>query len=206
MRALLLIGGGGHCRSCIDVVEAGRQFEVAGIVDNEVPTGTLQLGHAILGTDDDLPELVKRFGAALVTVGQIKSASVRIRLFGRLRELGAELPSITSPLAYVSRHARIMAGSIVMHGALVNAQASIGENCILNSQALIEHDVQVGSHCHVSTGAKINGGVRIGTGSFVGSGAVVREGVRIGDQCVIGAGAIVTRDVADGTLVRGRYG
>ena len=205
MRRLLLIGGGGHCRSCIDVVEAGRQYEVAGIVDNEVPIGTLQLGHAILGTDDDLPELVERFGAALVTVGQIKSASVRIRLFGRLRELGAELPSIISPLAYVSRHSRIMAGSIVMHGALVNAQASIGENCILNSQALIEHDVQIGSHCHVSTGAKINGGVHIGTGNFVGSGAVVREGVRIGDQCVIGAGAIVTRDVPDGTLVRGRH-
>ena len=32
---IILIGGGGHCKSCIDVIEAEDKFEIAGIVDND---------------------------------------------------------------------------------------------------------------------------------------------------------------------------
>ena len=30
---LILIGGGGHCKSCIDVIEQENKYEIAGIVD-----------------------------------------------------------------------------------------------------------------------------------------------------------------------------
>lgn len=177
---------------------------MAGIVERngaDLPPGT---GYPLLGSDDDLPGLLARYPAALVTVGQIKSAEIRRGLFERLKSLGADLPGVVSPLAYVSPRARIAAGTIVMHGALVNAHATIGENCIINSQALIEHDAIVGPNCHVSTGARVNGGAHIGAGCFVGSGVVIREGVRIGANCVIGAGAVVLGDIPADTLVRGK--
>ncbi|WP_428995778.1 hypothetical protein [Lamprobacter modestohalophilus] len=28
-----MLGGGGHCRACIDVIEAGVSYQIAGIVD-----------------------------------------------------------------------------------------------------------------------------------------------------------------------------
>ena len=30
---IILIGGGGHCKSCIDVIEQEGKYQIAGIVD-----------------------------------------------------------------------------------------------------------------------------------------------------------------------------
>lgn len=195
---ILLIGAGGHARACIDVIELEGRFEVAGLLGVPEEVGRIVLGYSIIGSDDDLVSAASRIGCALVTVGQIKSPRLRIELFTRLTQVGCALPTIVSPRGYVSKHATIGAGSIVMHGAVVNAGATIGNNCILNSLALIEHDSQVSDHCHVSTLAAVNSGVRIGAGTFVGSGVTVRQGVRIGTNCVIGMGQRIFRDCVDG--------
>lgn len=199
MSSLLLVGGGGHCRSCIDVIEAEGRFRIAGIAAPEAPTDAI---YPFLGGDDELPRLVREFRHALVVVGQVKTPAVRIALFEKLRALSAELPSIVSPRGYVSRRATLGAGTIVMHGAIVNAAAVVGDNCIINTLSLLEHDVTVQSHCHISTGARLNGGVHVGEGSFIGSGAIVHEGVRIGARCVVAAGAVVRHPLDDGAWVR----
>lgn len=204
MKALLLIGGGGHCRSCIDVIESSQHYTIAGIVEREAEAGASVLAYPILGGDDDLPQLLEKYSAALITIGQIKSAESRIRLFERLKALGAELPSVVSSQAYVSRHASLAAGTVVMHGAIVNASAAVGENCIINSQALIEHDALVEAHCHISTGVKLNGNVHVESGCFIGSGTIVREGVRIGANSLVKAGSVVLSDVLAGTVYRER--
>jgi sugar O-acyltransferase (sialic acid O-acetyltransferase NeuD family) len=171
---ILLIGAGGHCKSCIDVIEQEGRFQIAGIVDRPGANSPAEvLGYPLIGTDDDLEDLRGSIEHAFVTVGQVQSADVRIRLYSRFVELGYRLPAIISPNAHVSRHARVGAGTIVMHGVTVNAAASVGVNCILNSHCLIEHDAVVEDHCHVSTGAIVNGQAAVGAGSFVGSGAVV---------------------------------
>jgi sugar O-acyltransferase (sialic acid O-acetyltransferase NeuD family) len=188
---IILIGAGGHCRSCIDVIEMEGRFVVDGVVDRPDSTDkTPMLGYPVLGTDDDLSNLRKQYDFALVTVGQIKTPTARIQLFERLRTLGFEMPVIQSPRAYVSRHAKVGAGTIVMHDALINAGASVGENCIINSKALIEHDAVVGSHCHISTGAIINGGVSVGRGTFFGSNAVSVQGIFIQAERFISAGSL----------------
>ena len=204
MKTLLLIGGGGHCRSCIDVIESSQHYTIVGIVEREAATGAAVLAYPILGGDDDLPQLLEKYSAALITIGQIKSAESRVRLFERLKALGAELPSVVSSQAYVSRQASLAAGTVVMHGAIVNAYAVVGQNCIINSQALIEHDAVVETHCHISTGAKLNGNVYVESGCFIGSGVIVREGVRIGANSFIQAGSVVLSDVLAGTVYRER--
>lgn len=200
---LLLIGGGGHCRSCIDVIEATGRFEIAGVVDLNEMNAAARLGYPWLGNDNALPELLRQYRSVLITVGQINNPDIRIRLFEKLLALGAEFPVIVSPLAHVSKHAVVKSGTIVMHGAIINAGASVGENCIINSQVLIEHDASIGSHCHISTGAKLNGDVHVETGSFIGSGAVVHHGVRIDAGCIVGAGVVVAKNLAEGTTFRG---
>ena len=151
------------------------------------------LGYPILGTDDDLPKLRKQFGYALITVGQIKTAKQRKRLYSLLKDLNFDLPAIISPTAYVSRHASIGEGTIVMHHALINVGAKIGANCIVNTKALLEHDAIVEDHCHIATGAVINGGTRVGTGTFIGSNAVAREYISIEENSVIGCGAKIIK-------------
>jgi sugar O-acyltransferase (sialic acid O-acetyltransferase NeuD family) len=193
---LILIGGGGHCKSCIDVIEKQGEFRIIGIVDKKEKNETI-FGYKIIGIDDDLPSLVKTVKNFIITIGHIKTASTRKRIFIKLKELKAELPHIISPLAYVSRHASIGEGSIILHHALINAGASIGCNCIINSKALIEHDAKVGDHCHISTSAVVNGEAIIEAGCFLGSNATIRETKKICKETIIGAGAVIVKNIVE---------
>lgn len=206
MKTILLVGGGGHCRSIIDVIESHGGYAITGIVQPEKDGLDPVLGYPVIGADDDLPKLTHANQSAIVTVGQIKTFAVRQRLFERLRECHAVMPVIVSPRAYVSSHAFLADGTAIMHGAFVNAGARIGVNGIINSLALIEHDVTIGDHCHISTGARINGGTIIEDGCFIGSGAVLRQGLRIGSGSVIGAGCVLTRDLPPNSLIKYRHG
>ena len=191
MKDLLLIGGGGHCRSIIDVIEEEGSFNIAGIIDNSDLLGKTVLGYPIIGDDSDLNKLANEFKYALITVGQVKSPNLRIKLFKKIKKLGFVLPSVVSPRAYVSKHATIGDGTVVMHCALVNANAIIGKNCIVNTKSLIEHDSFIGDNCHISTNTIINGGVVVEQGSFIGSGSTTKEGVMIDKNSFIKAGSIV---------------
>lgn len=188
---LLLIGGGGHCKSVIDVIEQENIYTIAGIIDQKEFFGQKVLEYDIIGNDDDLENLFQKYKYAIVSVGQIKSPYLRIELCSRLKEIGFELPVIISPRAYVSKHATIGAGTVIMHDALINVNATIGENCIINTKALIEHDSKIGDHCHISTGAVLNGGTIIGEGTFFGSNAVSKEYVSIAKGSFIKAGSTV---------------
>jgi sugar O-acyltransferase (sialic acid O-acetyltransferase NeuD family) len=192
MNDILLIGGGGHCKSVIDVIEQEGRFNIVGIVERPDFLETDVLGYQIIGNDSDLGDLAKKYEYALITVGQIKSPSLRIKLFDLATKAGFTLPNIISPNAYVSKHSSIGKGVVVMHNAIVNANASIGDNCIINSKALIEHDCLISKNCHISTNVTINGGVTVESGCFIGSGAITRELITISEDSFIKAGSLVT--------------
>jgi len=194
---LLLIGGGGHCAACIDVVESSGLFTIAGIVDTIDKIGFSVCGYSVFATDADLAELRVSYSNVLITIGQIKSAIIRIKLYDQLKQLGFVLPVITAKSAVVSRSSSLSDGIIIMHCAVVNSNASLGENCIINTRAIIEHDVCIGAHTHVSTGAIVNGGCRIGNACLVGSGAVLKQGITLADEVIIGAGSVVIKDVTE---------
>lgn len=186
---ILLIGGGGHCKSAIDVIEQEGNYTILGIIDTKENIGKKVLDYEIIGCDDDLEQLLSICKHVLITVGHIKSNALRVKLFEYVKEFGFILPVVISPLAYVSKHTSLDEGTIVMHHALINANANIGKNCIINTKALIEHDVTIEEHCHISTGAVINGGVHVKANTFYGSNATCKEYITI--DRFIKAGSIV---------------
>ena len=179
MKDILLIGGGGHCKSVIDVIEVEGKYSIVGIVDKKELIGQEVLGYKIIGCDNDLEKLFNKYKNAVITVGQIKSNSLRIKLFNILKNIGYDLPTIISPLAYVSKYSKVEEGTVIMHQALINANVKIGKNCIINTKALIEHDSIVEDFCHISTGAIVNGGVIVKKNSFVGSNTTLKEYIEV---------------------------
>lgn len=201
-KELILIGGGGHCVSCIDVIEAQGCFKIAGILDVPKKIGQDVLGYPIIASDEELIKFVRAGKLFIVTVGHVGKINRRVAVFEKLDRLAAKMAVVQSPFAHVSNHADVGSGSMIMHHALVNANAKIGSNVIINTKALIEHDVQIGHHSHIATGAVVNGGCVIGENVFVGSNSVIKEGVRIAPHVVIGAGAVVIESITrQGTYV-----
>ncbi|RZM00717.1 MAG: hypothetical protein EOO88_58470, partial [Pedobacter sp.] len=150
---LILIGAGGHCKSCIDVIETEGKFHIKGILDLKDKVGQQVCNYPIIGTDEDIAHLVEQGYHFLITVGQIKNAAIRKNLYQHLKSLNATIATVVSPKAHVSNHAGIGEGSIVMHGVTLNAGAAVGVNAILNTSCTVEHDAQVGDHCHIHASA-----------------------------------------------------
>ena len=191
MNDIILIGGGGHCKSVIDVIELENRFNIAGIIDKAEFVGTSILGYKVIGDDSKMKELASTFTNAIITIGQIESPDKRKILFNNALAAGFKLPSIVSPKAYLSKYSKVGSGTIVMHHALVNANVQIGSNCIINSGSIIEHDSKILDHCHISTNTCINGGVSIGEGSFLGSGSTTKESLVIPKNSFVKAGSLV---------------
>jgi len=200
---IILIGGGGHCKACIDVIEAQDKFRIAGIIDVKEKLHQKVSSYEAIGCDQDLPELIEQYKYYLITIGQIKNAEKRRRRFEYLKNLGAVFPVIISPFAYVSNKTSIGEGTIVMHKAFINTGADIGRNCIVNTGVIIEHDVRIGDHCHVSTGAIVNGQCTIGECTFLGSGSITANNITIINDTVVGAGSSVINSIVESGVYAG---
>ncbi|NMM48800.1 NeuD/PglB/VioB family sugar acetyltransferase [Marinigracilibium pacificum] len=203
MDKIVLIGGGGHCKSVIDVIEEQGKYQIAEILDVEEKIGNDVLDYKISAKDTDLPELIKKYDNFLITIGQISSSKIRERFYNQIKSLGGKLPVIISPRAHVSRYAKIGEGTVILHGVIVNANATIGNNNIINSNAVIEHDAKTGDHCHISTGAILNGEAILGSRSFMGSGSRTAQCVEIPEETVIGASGYVHRSLPESGLYLG---
>jgi sugar O-acyltransferase (sialic acid O-acetyltransferase NeuD family) len=198
---IILLGGGGHCKAVIDVLELENKYEIVGIVDPEI-IDTI-LGYPVLGNDNDLPELITKYKNVVITVGQIKSSTIRSKLFDLVKNLGGHFPIIISPKSHVSTHASIQEGTVIMHNVVVNSGAEIGVNNIINTGSIIEHDSVVGDFSHISTKAVLNGGSKIGNHCFVGSGSIINENKIISSNCVIGSGSVVTQSILNSGIYAG---
>lgn len=193
-RPLILIGGGGHCKSVIEVAESAG-YEIKGILDMPDEVGKEVLpGHKVLGTDDEIPQYVEECDF-IITVGFIKNPVLRIKLYNKVKAAGGRLATIIASTAHVSKYAELGEGTVIMHHAFVNAGAKIGDNCIINTFVNIEHDAEVGNQCHISTGTMVNGECKIGENCFIGSQSVCANCIEISSDIIVGAGSVVRKSI-----------
>ncbi len=192
MKNLILIGAGGHCVSCIDVIEKENKFKIFGLIDKKQFKNPY---YKIVGNDKDLKKIFSKVQNALITLGQIEQFHLRKKLFSEAKKIGFKFPTIISPLAYVSKKAFVDEGTIVMHGAIINAGAKIGKNCIINSKALVEHDAKIGNNSHVSTRSTLNGGAIVGNNCFIGSHSVVKQNIKIENNSFVNANLFINKNI-----------
>jgi sugar O-acyltransferase (sialic acid O-acetyltransferase NeuD family) len=201
---VIVIGGSDQGRQAIDVLIEGGAADVVGVLDRDLAAGSEVAGCRVLGSDDDLPAAVASSGATafLVAVGD---NFTRGRIFERARAMCPQLQPISAvhPRAWISRAARVGAGSIVMAGAVVSNGCTIGTGALLGTNASIDHDNELADFVSVGPGATTGGNVRIGEYTAVGLGADVIHARTIGVHCVIGAGALLLADLPDRVIAFG---
>ncbi len=198
---LILIGGGGHCKSVIDVAESAG-YNILGVLDMPEEVGKSVLDYKVIGTDDDIPQYADKT-EFIITVGFIKNPAIRVRIYNKVKEAGGKLATIVASTAHVSRYATLGEGTVVMHQAVVNAGAQVGANCIINTFCNIEHDVVIGDQCHISTGTMVNGDCKVGERVFIGSQSVLANGITVGEDIIVGAGSVVRKSISEKGIYAG---
>ncbi len=189
---IILIGAGGHCVSIIDVIEQESKHEIFGILDPNKEIGEKILGYQVLGGDDLITEFLTEDFLFCLAVGQIKSSGLKRKLASMLPI--DRCPNIVSPLAYISKHAKIGFGNHIMHNVVINADTKIGNFNILNTKSNVEHGVEIGDCNHISTGAMINGDCKLGSDIFIGSNATLSHRVNLSSNQIISAGTFLNRE------------
>lgn len=205
-RKLILIGGGGHCRSVADSVDAKAYSDIV-IVDHHLVTGSIICGYRVVGGDDILGDLYDAdYKEAFISVGSLKDTTARRRIYDRAMPIGFSFPSILDQSVAVAVDVSIGYGIFVGKNAVINAGSRISDFVIINTGAIVEHDCIIGKFTHISVGAVVCGGCKVANDVFIGANATVIQEVKIGANSVIGAGSTVLADVPENTVVTGVWG
>lgn len=198
---IVLIGGGGHCKSILDTLNSSFDYEDIFISDPRLKLGTEINGAIVAGGDEVLPELLNQgVKYAFVTIGSVgnrESIELRRDLYCKAKALGYQIPNVIDRTAIVSESAKLSEGIFIGKRAVVNADVDLGTMAIINTGAIVEHECVVGGFSHISIGVVLAGGVNIGDNTFIGAGTTVIQDLYIGKNSVIGAGALVNKCVPD---------
>ena len=126
-KPLILVGGGGHCKSVIDVAESAG-YTILGILDKPEEIGKHVFGYEVIGTDDDMAKYADK-AVFVVTVGQIKSPDY----------------CHISTGATVNGAAKVGEQSFVGSQSVVNQCVAIGERVVIGAGSAVVSDLPDGS-------------------------------------------------------------
>lgn len=193
-----ILGGGGHAKMCIEILEANNTMNVVGILDSILPIGSEVLGIPVVGDDSDgnLLEL-RRLGVthSVNGVGMVKKHKKRCKVNQRLLDFGFLIPTIIHPTAIVEKSCSLSWGCQIMAGAILGSDSKIGDCCIINSGAIVSHDCVIEAEVHIAPGAILGGAVTVGQRTLIGMGVTVLLGLKIGSDIVIPNGTAVNQNL-----------
>ena len=194
---LIIIGVNGHGKVVADIALAMHKYkEIAFLCNYEKKKECM--GFPILGRNADAVKYIDE-ADFFVAIGE---SEMRKRLLEELKALGAAIATLIHPTAVIGSRVEIGEGTVVMPGAVINAESVIGRGCIINTCSSVDHGCVLGDYVHVAVGAHLCGIVKAGENTWIGAGATVINGVNICSDCMIGAGAVVVKNIKEaGTYV-----
>lgn len=204
MNNLVIFGSSGYAQSIVEIVEAYKDFNFVGFIDNAKAPGTKVLSSNVIGSDEELPELMQRYNISHGVIG-VGDNYLRKKIARNTSKLCPRFKFLTCvhPGALVSQYSNIGLGSVLLAGAVVNAGARVGEHCIVNTNASVDHDSIVEDYVSLGPSVAVSGGCRIGSFSRIGVGACFFDGVEVGSHCLIGGGSVVTKNINSGSVCYG---
>ena len=189
---IILYGASGHSRVVSSLIDLNA-YELVGYYDDNQ---NLKSFNGIQVLTEYNPNINKEC-SIVISIGDNQ---IRKKLS---QKISHPFLTLTSQYSIISKDVSIGKGTVVVHGAIIQANTQIGNHAIVNTKSSIDHDCVINDFVHVAPNATLCGGVSIGEGTLVGASATILPGIRIGKWCVIGAGSVVVKDIPDNTTVLG---
>ncbi|MFC1807235.1 NeuD/PglB/VioB family sugar acetyltransferase [Candidatus Omnitrophota bacterium] len=203
-KKILILGGGGHAKKCIEILRSNDNFEIAGIIDKDLEIGYKVLGIPVVGRDSDLSKFYsKGILMAVLGIGAVINHVVRTNFFKLLKDIGFHLPNIIHPSAVVESTVGLGEGNQVMANATIESSVKIADNCIIDCGSIICHDCEFEDNVHVAPGAILAGSICVGRDTLIGMGVTVYMNLKIGSRVVIYNGSNIMRNIKDEEIISG---
>lgn len=191
---IYIFGGGGHCKSIIDILHSVYPEEELAILDDtEEKQGVLFYGVKVVGRIVDTPADFD--GKAIIAIGINKARETISKRFPKVK-----WQTVIHPTAVISESAHISEGSAIMASAVIQSDVEIGVHVIVGIAATVSHDCKIADFVHICPGCNVTGRSTVGKYSFIGAGSVVIPDRIIGSNAIVGAGSCVISDLPDNTV------
>lgn len=182
MEKLLLVGAGGFGRVVLE--HATAIYDCAFLDDGDA---TIVDGVPVIGKTAEMASFYPEYKRLLVTIGNNK---LREQLYQEAVSIGFIFPNIIHPSAYISPHAHLGSGCVILNNAVVQNNAKCGNGCILNPGVELHHDSTIGSYCLVYTNSVVRSLTSVGNRVWIGSTATVSTSAIVPDDTTIGDGEV----------------
>ena len=204
MKNILIYGASGHGKMIADIVSKTNEYNLVGFVDSFKPNNLEIYNTKIVGDLDSLPKLIAKFDVDGIVIG-IGDNEMRLRAYYNIIKVAPKIEfiSVVHPSAILAEHVFIPDGTVLMAGAIINADAKIGKFCVLNTKASLGHDSIMSDFSSLSSGATVAGNVKIGFCSSICLSASVSQGLIIGDHTIIGGASLVLKSIKSKKLAFG---
>lgn len=182
MEKILLVGAGGFGRVVLE--HASGLYDCAFLDDGDA---TFVDGIPVIGNTDDIASFYPEYKMLVVTIG---NNALRERIYKAASDIGFTFPNIIHQSAYISPHAHIGSGCVILNNAVVQNNAKCGDGCILNPGVELHHDSSIGNYCLIYTNSVVRSLTHVGDRVWIGSNVTVSTSAKVPEDAVIYDGAV----------------
>ena len=173
---------------------------ILGIIDNDKQDGFL--GYRILGNDEKVYDLFKRYGNVPLVLSPDAPAK-RSFLYKLYSSAGFDFTSLIHPGASLSKLVKIGNGVVIQNFVNISSESVIGNFAKINTFVNVMHNVKVGNFVTLAPNTVLLGYVTVSNECYIGSNSTILPGIKIKRNSFVGAGSVVTKNVDSKTIVYG---
>lgn len=114
-----------------------------------------------------------------------------------------EFVDVISPLASISKLAKLDVGCFISDFCKINYGVKIGKCLVLGSNTVIDVEAEIGDFVRISPNVYVGDKAKIGKGSIICAGVTILPGVHIGENVYVAAGSLVSHSCGDNVTLAG---
>jgi sugar O-acyltransferase (sialic acid O-acetyltransferase NeuD family) len=179
---LLLVGAGGFGRVVLE--HASQHYDCAFVDDGDA---TEVDGVKVIGKIADIHGLYPEYKLLLVTIG---NNALREKIYSQATEIGYRFPNIIVLSAYISPHAHIGTGNVILNNAVIQNNARMGNGCILNPGVELHHDSSIGDNVLIYTNSVVRSLTHVGDRVWIGSTVTISTSATVLDDAIVDDGEV----------------
>lgn len=143
----------------------------------------------------DVKDFMRRDDCAVfVAISASRMNTDRQNVYEKLKTLGCKFASYISPMAYVSRNARLGENVFVFEENVIQSGVTIGANSVLWSGNHIGHQTQVGSHVFFSSHVVVSGFCTIEDNCYFGVNSTIVDHIKVSHATLVGAASLILKE------------